>query len=115
MRDFRKLQVWADSIDLVERIYKSTEPYSEGRGRLIDQIRKSAVSIPSNIAEGCRGSLKELRYFMSISLGSAFELETQLLIAGRTGILTTPESSSLIDQVQSIEKRLIVYIRKIDA
>ena len=82
MRDFRKYTVWQDGIKFVKRIYKFSEslPKDEKFG-LISQIKRASVSIPSNIAEGCsRNSEIEFKRFLEIALGSAFELETQLII-----------------------------------
>ena len=82
-RSYRDLEVWKLSIELVKAIYQITAqfPASEKFG-LIQQIRRAAVSIPSNIAEGqFRNSTKEFKQFLAIALGSAAELETQLIIA----------------------------------
>jgi len=79
----KDLLVWKKSMDLVKQIYELTQdfPKSEIYG-LTSQVRRSAISIPSNIAEGAaRNSSKEFIQFLYISLGSVAELETQLLIA----------------------------------
>lgn len=79
----KKLEAWKNSIDLVVEIYNITKefPTDEQYG-IINQIRRSAVSIPSNIAEGCaRQTAKETNQFLHISLGSLAELETQLIIS----------------------------------
>ena len=83
MRDFRKLEVWEQSMQLVKMVYKLCEtfPKSETYG-IKQQIQRCSVSIPSNIAEGCsRDSSKDFSRFIQIALGSSFELETQLLLA----------------------------------
>lgn len=82
MRNFRDLNVWQDSIRLTKEIYRITSklPKSEMYG-LASQMNRAVVSIPSNIAEGsAKDSQKEFIRFLRISLGSAFELETQLEI-----------------------------------
>jgi len=82
MRDFRKLEIWKDSIQLVEEVYSITRkfPDTEKFG-LTSQMNRSAISIPYNIAEGCsRSSIIEFSRFLEIALGSSFELETQLEI-----------------------------------
>jgi four helix bundle protein len=82
-RSYRDLEVWKLSIDFVKKVYQVTHnfPASEKFG-LINQIRRAAISIPSNIAEGQgRNSTKEFKQFLAISLGSLAELETQLIIA----------------------------------
>jgi four helix bundle protein len=86
-RSYRDLEVWKLAIDFVKQVYEITDnfPASENYG-LINQIRRAAVSIPSNIAEGQgRNSTKEFRQFLAISLGSLAELETQLIIAKEIG------------------------------
>jgi four helix bundle protein len=83
MQDFKQLKVWQKGIDIAVRTYQfsSTLPKNEQFG-LISQMNKAGVSIPSNLAEGCsRHTDKDKSRFAEISLGSSFELETQLLIA----------------------------------
>jgi four helix bundle protein len=82
-RSYKDLEVWQLAVELVKDIYLVTGkfPASERFG-LTQQIRKASVSIPSNIAEGqFRNSSKEFKQFLSVALGSAAELETQLIIA----------------------------------
>lgn len=104
MKNHMDLDVWKNSMNLVERIYKlsSQFPKEEIYG-LTSQIRRASVSIPSNIAEGsARNSNKEFIQFLYISLGSTAEVETQLLIAQR------------LNYVQAIENELndIIAIKK---
>ncbi|GAH32299.1 unnamed protein product, partial [marine sediment metagenome] len=83
MKDFREMQVWNKGHKLALEIYKLTGgfPKEEIYG-LSSQIRRAAVSIPTNIAEGCgRGSAKELKQFLKISMGSASEVEYQILLS----------------------------------
>ena len=82
MRDFRKLDIWIESRKLVKDIYLLTNqlPNTEKFG-LISQMNRCSISIPSNIAEGCaKDSQKDFIRFLQISLGSAFELETQMIL-----------------------------------
>lgn len=91
IRNHKDLKVWKKSVDLVDNIYRITEsfPNKEIYG-LTNQLRRSAVSIPSNIAEGAaRGSKKEFIQFLYIALGSLAEVETQMIIASRLGYLNT--------------------------
>jgi four helix bundle protein len=83
MRDFRKYQVWQHGIELVKKVYAFTaELPSEEKYSLTRQIQRSSVSIPSNVAEGCaRTSEKEFKHYIEVALGSAFELETQMILA----------------------------------
>ncbi|MES2629075.1 MAG: four helix bundle protein, partial [Bacteroidota bacterium] len=83
--DFRKLQIWQLSLDLCQDIYRLTAmfPKTEMFG-ITSQMRRAAVSISSNIAEGAgRSSIRQFSYFISISIGSSCELETQLVISKR--------------------------------
>ena len=107
------LNVWKDSIKLVTKIYKLTKefPKSELYG-LTNQIRRSAISIPSNIAEGSgRKSKKEYIQFLYISLGSIVELDTQLLIAVNLGYLSNKEIRA---DLLTIKKMLIGLIHSIE-
>ena len=84
MRNFKQLKIWQKGFDIAVESFKLTSgfPKQETYG-ISSQITKAAVSIPSNIAEGSsRSSEKDYNRFLEISLGSSFELETQLLIAG---------------------------------
>jgi four helix bundle protein len=102
--DYRKLTVWHKAMELVVLIYKLTEdfPHREQYG-LSSQMRRAAVSIPSNIAEGRRrGSEKELAHYLSISFGSGAELETQIEISERLSYGdpdTRKQSKLLTDEV----------------
>ena len=91
MKTHKDLDVWKKSINLVTEIYKVTKDYpqSELYG-LTNQIRRCSVSISSNIAEGAaRTSSKEFSHFLSITLGSIAELETQILISQNLGYIRT--------------------------
>jgi len=83
MHNFKELKVWKAGIEISKLIFQLTRSFpSEEKYGLISQMIRSAISIPSNIAEGCgRKSNKELHQFLNIALGSSFELETQLIIA----------------------------------
>jgi four helix bundle protein len=107
-RSYRDLEVWKLSIEFVKEIYLITEkfPKSETYG-LTNQIRRAAVSIPSNIAEGQgRNSSKEFRQFLGIALGSVAETETQLLIAKEINFLRSYELEPLLVTVDRIRKMI---------
>lgn len=90
----KKLEAWKESMKLVVEIYKITQqfPQSEIYG-LVNQIRRSAVSIPSNLAEGCaRQTSKDTIHFLHIGLGSIAELETQILISNELGYMKNTET-----------------------
>jgi four helix bundle protein len=90
MRPHEKLDVWNKAVDFVVEVYKATENFpKDERFGLTSQVRRGAVSIPANIAEGAaRTSPKEFAHFLSNAQGSASEVETELLIATRLGYLS---------------------------
>ena len=104
MRPHNKLEAWSKSVDLVTGVYKETGDFpKEERYGLTSQIRRAAVSIPANIAEGAgRHSQKEFAYFLSNAQGSASELDTELIIAHRLGYLDETTFSRLISQLERI-------------
>lgn len=106
MKTHHDLDVWKKSIDLITTIYKVTESYpkSELYG-LTNQIRRCAVSIPSNIAEGAaRTSVKEFSHFLSIALGSVAELETQLIVSTNLKFLPKDDFNSILKKLITIRK-----------
>jgi four helix bundle protein len=113
MKDFKNLKVWQKGIKLVVDVYKTSKkfPQEELYG-LTSQMRRSAISVPSNIAEGCgRNSDKDFNRFLEISLGSSFELETQIIIAHELEFLTKEEFFDLSDKVQE-EQKMITGLQK---
>jgi len=116
MKTHKDLIVWKKSIDLVTLIYKHTLnfPKPEQYG-LTNQMRRSAVSIPSNIAEGAgRVSTKEFLHFLSISVGSSSELETQLIISGNLGFLKTSIVEQLLTEIEDIRKMTVGLMKSIE-
>ena len=89
MHDFQKLDVWNLAMDLAVETYDATNTYpADERFGLRSQMRRAAISVPSNIAEGCsRPSEADSRRFLTIAKGSAGELETQILLSKRLGLL----------------------------
>lgn len=113
MRNFRELEVWKDSRTLVKDVYNTSKllPDSEKYG-LISQINRCAVSIPANIAEGCsKYSQKDFVRFLQISLGSAFELETHLILCQDLNFLSLKETTSIIKNIQRLQKRIVSPIK----
>ncbi len=110
---FKELIVWQKAMDLVSKVYELTKllPKDEMYG-IISQVRRSAVSIPSNIAEGSkRGSRKDYCQFLKMANGSAAELETQLLLIQKIYSLEIGQVTSILFEVQ---KMLTVIIKKLD-
>ena len=107
-RSYRDLEVWQKAMDLVTGIYSTTNsfPDTEKFG-LTNQLRRAAVSIPSNIAEGQgRGSKKEFNQFLNIAYGSLQEVETQIEIATRLNFIHNEQSTPLLDQCRTIARML---------
>jgi four helix bundle protein len=108
MHNFKELIVWKESMKLAKTVYVNLLelPKDEQFG-LASQIKRSVISIPSNIAEGAgRSSDKEFLRFLSITTGSLFELETQLLLAADLGFIDTQKLSSMLDEVTGLQKML---------
>jgi four helix bundle protein len=115
MKTHRDLKVWNNSINLVTNIYQITNdfPRDELFG-ITSQMRRAAVSIPSNIAEGAaRNSTKEFNKFLSIALGSASELETQILISKNLNYLNSNSSEKLLNDLNEIQKMIQGLMRKV--
>lgn len=115
MSHFRKILVWQKSMSLVTKIYKATRTFpKEEMFGLTSQIRRSSVSIPSNIAEGSgRESNKDFLRFLYISLGSIFEMQTQLEIAKNIIYINEEEFNLLYEDSREIERMLASLIKKI--
>lgn len=107
-RNFREYPVWKEAVDYATFVYEVTGklPWFEKKG-LCDQLQRAAVSISSNIAEGsARASNADFAHFLDFALGSAFEVETQLLIAKNVGYLDDAYYQELIFKLSSIERQL---------
>jgi len=108
LKSFRELIVWKKSLDLAERIYRATErfPKREIFGLAL-QMRRAAVSIPSNIAEGqSRNSRNEFRHFLGIARGSLAELETQIELSARLEMLKSEDTAIFMNLIEEIGKML---------
>ncbi len=115
MRDFRKILVWQKAIILVKKVYVATGAFPDAeKYGLISQMRRAAVSIPSNISEGAsRNSNIEFKRFLEIAIGSAFELETQLIITKELEIISEENFNTLLPEIQEIQKMLNGFIGKL--
>ena len=116
MHNFKELKVWKMSIELTKLVFELTRSFpNEHKFGLSNQLFRCAVSIPSNIAEGCgRKSDKELKQFVSISLGSSFELETQIIIAKEVDLITIEQFDSINSKLLEIQKMLNGLSRSLD-
>ena len=111
----KDLIVWQKSIALVSHIYKQTNAYPQSElFGLTSQMRRSAISIPSNIAEGCgRNSGKELAQFLNIALGSASELETQVIISCNLGFLQKENIRETLNLLNEIIRMISALIKSL--
>ncbi|MBN1924828.1 MAG: four helix bundle protein [Prolixibacteraceae bacterium] len=115
MNSFREIKVWQKSMDFVTKLYKTTRifPQEELYG-LTSQLRRSAISIPSNIAEGFgRKSPAEFKRFLQISKGSLFELQTQIEISKNLNFLEQKKYVELYNDLKEIEAMLTAFIKSI--
>ena len=115
MHNFRNLQIWKDAMDLTQAVYEITEvlPKMETYG-LISQMTRAAVSVPSNIAEGSGRSDKDFSHFLTIALGSLFELNTQIMLSERIGYLTTEQSLALQGRADKLQMMISGFKRRLD-
>ena len=114
MHDFQKLIIWQKSMNITEDVYRLSAgfPKDEKFG-LTSQIRRSAVSVPSNIAEGAgRNSDKDFRQFLGISSGSSNELLTQLLLSSRLGLVSEQKVLPILNQLVEVQKINYSLIKK---
>jgi four helix bundle protein len=115
IKNFRDLKIWQRGVQLVEDIYQNTRhfPKEEVYG-LTGQLRRAAVSIPSNIAEGFgRFHNKEYAQFLFTALGSCSEVITQLTIAQRLGFIKNSNAENLISEAEQISKMIMGLIKKL--
>ncbi|MGI8668343.1 MAG: four helix bundle protein [Aridibacter sp.] len=117
MRDFRGLRVWEELHKLTLGIYKMTKYFpKEEMFSLTNQIRRAAVSVPSNIAEGCgRETQKDYAHFLQMALGSASEVDYQLLLAKDLNYLKNNQYLELNDKIDKIKRQLANLIKKVRA
>jgi len=115
VKNYRELIVWQKAMDLVEMIYQVTRQFpKEELYGLTSQIRRAAVSIPSNVAEGqARQSTAEFRNFLSIAQGSRAEVETQLMIAQRLGYLSQEKAEQILNISEEIKRMIYSLTAKL--
>lgn len=117
MRNFRKLSVWEKSHELTLNIYNSTSSYPKDElYGLISQMRRSASSIPTNIAEGCgHNTQPQLARFLSVASGSASELEYQIILSKDLGFIDNKSFKELSEKVTEIKRMLFSLLQKVSA
>ena len=108
MHNFKELKIWQESMSLAKDIFALTRKFpTEEKYGLISQLNRAVVSVPSNIAEGAgRDSQKEFNQFLNISLGSSFEIETQLILANEFNYISKEELQTLTEKVTKIQKMI---------
>jgi four helix bundle protein len=115
IKNFKDLKIWQGSMAFVEAVYKFTKifPQEELYG-ITGQIRRAAVSIPSNIAEGfMRHHKKEFKQFLFIALASCAEVETQLIISNRLQYITKQELGELSEIIDKLNRMVMALIKKL--
>jgi len=117
MHNYKELLVWEKARKIVKEIYLATQVFPDAeKFGLTSQMRRSAISIPSNIAEGSgRTTNKDFAYFLSVALSSAYELETQVILSGDLGFLKKDIEESLLKKLNEIQKMIYVFKRKMQA
>jgi four helix bundle protein len=106
MHNYKQLKIWTKAIDLVVDIYKITVEFpKEEKYGLISQMRRSAVSVASNIAEGAgRNSEKEFCHFLAIAHGSCYELETQVIVSEKLGLISKERTEEICSRLMEVQK-----------
>lgn len=114
MADYKNLKVWQNAISLTMRIYDVADKFPNyERYGLANQMERAAVSIPSNIAEGCgRQSDKEFYYFLHIAKGSMYELQTQLYIASGRGYMSDEDMEEINHMIDDLGKMISGLLRR---
>jgi len=113
---FKELIVWQKAMDVARTTYQLCAGFpSNERMGLTSQMRRSAVSIPSNIAEGAgRGGNKEFAQFLRIANGSCYELHTQMILAADFGFISSEQLLAAEGQIDEVERLLFAFMQKIE-
>jgi four helix bundle protein len=115
--NFKELKIWQKSRILAKELFLLTRKFpKDERYELVSQMRRAAISIPSNIAEGAgRNSNREFRRFLDIALSSAYELETQLIISSDLGYISEKDLFTINTVIEEIQKMIIGFRRSLDS
>ena len=116
MHNIKKLKIWNDSIDLCVDVYQALANMpNDEKYALSSQIKRSAVSIPSNIAEGAgRDTNPQFSHFLNIAYGSSYELQTQLIISERLNFISSEVNESLLEKLNEVQKMVYVFKENIN-
>ena len=116
IKSYKDLNVWQKAVELVKEIYLLTKEFpKDEQFTLINQMRRSAISIPSNISEGkVRGHRREYVQFLYVALGSCAELETQIIISKELSYITTETKDLLLEKIGYISRMLRNLIKGIN-
>lgn len=114
MHNFRELKIWQDAITLSGDIFGITRTFpSEEKFSLTSQLNRSAVSIPSNIAEGSSRSNKEFRKYLDIALGSCFELETQIILSNKFKYISQTELNLFLEKTSKLQSMITNFKKRL--
>ena len=116
MHRFKELKIWQAGIELTLEVYKLTESFpEEEKFGLISQLKRAAVSIPSNIAEGAgRGTNRDFSRFLDLAIGSCNELQTQLILSGNLGYLSEENVERIEQQILEIKNMTFRFKQKLN-
>ena len=116
MDSYNNLQVWQQAVERVVDRYKLTYSFpAEEKYGLVSQMNRAAISIPSNIAEGAgRNSDKDFSHFISMSIGSMYELHTQLILSERLGFINHTQSCEIQDTLDNLQRMAVSFKNKLD-
>jgi four helix bundle protein len=115
MNKFKELKIWQDSIDLAVEVYNLTKLFpSEEKFGLVSQINRSVISISSNVAEGAgRNNPKEFRQFLGIALGSACELESQLVVSNKLNFIPEEQLTKHTERLLHLQNMINKLIKSL--
>ncbi len=116
MHNYRELRIWQRSMDFVVKVYKISASFpNEERYGLTAQLRRCAVSMPSNISEGAgRATNKQFMHFLEIAMGSCNEAQTQIELAYKFGYITNEILDGLIDEALQIYKMILAFYNSLN-
>ncbi len=115
MHNLKELLVWNKAMALTIEVYEAVSNFPiDERFGLTSQIKRSAVSVPSNIAEGAgRNNIKEFIHFLGISNGSSFELQTQIILANKLNLMSIEVSNSILNKIDEVQKMTYGLIKNL--